>query len=507
MTGATDGDVDRALAAMGATNLKYHSFGVMTVRPPGSDPLKPGIATPGFLPNPGLPPTGEGTAERYRAHAVSTVFPLLGLALPEAFQIDVEPEWPVGPPVSDPGLFLDPSSGAPLAPGYGAAPPIGAPVGHPGYPPPYAPPPYPGQAYPSPQYPAPMPPPGYPPQAGYPQTGFPPPGYAPPAASRPSFSMPSWLDPAAAAPPPQTHPRPAWLETPSAPVPPAEPQPYAQTGYPSAGAEPLPMGYKASPPEALPTRGAGDWQQTPPPHAEGAYSPFAPAAATPPDSRNAGNFPSWLDETPPAPRPLAADWTMHAPASHLTDPQTTDPHAPPYSESAHPMPEFAAPAPAEPPVLQTPERPQEMPPQERLQNQWGQLPDPANFEPSRYDSSHYEPTVYEPPKPEPGHSEQSHPEPIWREPPAPQADHATPSYDGFPATGQPGFSNPVYHPPFHTAPDFEPPAIEETVNLPPVAAPAQVPPAPAGRRPLADMFRTLGGGSGGGGSGARHDGP
>jgi hypothetical protein len=114
MTGAPDGDVDRALASINATPLKYHSFGVVSVRPPGSDAATTeAVSAHGRLgdaygaPAPGLPPTGEGTTGRYRVHAVSTVFPLLGLALPEAFQIDVEPVWPVGPPVSDQGMLLD----------------------------------------------------------------------------------------------------------------------------------------------------------------------------------------------------------------------------------------------------------------------------------------------------------------------------------------------------------------------------------------------------------------
>ncbi len=104
MTSASDGDVERALAAMGATPLKYYSFGVVAVHPPASEHRIPPI---GAATTNGLPPSGEGTIEQYRAHAVSTVFPLLGLALPEAFHIDVEPVWPVGPPVSDQGILLD----------------------------------------------------------------------------------------------------------------------------------------------------------------------------------------------------------------------------------------------------------------------------------------------------------------------------------------------------------------------------------------------------------------
>jgi hypothetical protein len=124
MTGAPDGDVHRALAAMGATPLKYYSFGVVAVRPPEHESGPP---LGNFSPSaPAMPSTGEGTQERYRSLSVAAVFPLLGLALPEAFHVDVEPIWPVGAPVSERGVMLDRPTDGPAAFASAAHPAISA---------------------------------------------------------------------------------------------------------------------------------------------------------------------------------------------------------------------------------------------------------------------------------------------------------------------------------------------------------------------------------------------
>ena len=92
MTGATDGDVERALAAMGAAHLKYHSFGVVTPRPSGEQATSPAM----FGQQSGQM-VGTGGAWAVTSRRAAAVFPLLGDAVPEAFHLDVEPRWPALP--------------------------------------------------------------------------------------------------------------------------------------------------------------------------------------------------------------------------------------------------------------------------------------------------------------------------------------------------------------------------------------------------------------------------
>ena len=328
MTGAADGDVERALAAMGAAPLKYHSFGAATVRPAGTPP---GVSV--------MPPRDPATAavlitdtaHPFTPQSTTAVFPLLGRALPEAFQVDVEPRWPSAHPATprragslgdqasrrtDPwwaGVAM-PDFAAPLpppvlAPGVAPPPVVTRPA------PPAAPfslpdwlspdqdrapasTPHPATLPPSPRQPSP----------------------SQPSPSQPSPSQPSPSQPSPSQPSQRQQPRPYPFASPAlsptpVPTPPAAPLPAtpppSQADTPD-GAFPLPP-WLEPPPAAEPVPSAVtplDITPTPLPPLERPFSPFADSDATirPPPAAP-GSFPAWLEPLPPAPtnasRPIA----------------------------------------------------------------------------------------------------------------------------------------------------------------------------------------------------------
>jgi hypothetical protein len=532
MTGAPDGDVDRALASMGATPLKYYSFGVVAVRPPELDRARSegsrsdgmgfpfGLATQAGLAPP-LPPSGEGTSERYRSHSVASVFPLLGLALPEAFHIDVEPVWPVGPPVSEQSVIFDRSTST-------AA--IGALHAR-------------HEASDHSKFATNV--------EMFPQEAVKssPVVYATPPDGESQFSstnggvfvMPAWLDPASAANGPLTvpaNPLP-WLDNPANAAPPAP-------GKPSVTPNAVPDWVR--PPAASPDPQVNHLND-----GGSVYSPFVQNGVAAPGNplEKPGEFaahaepplPHWLQDTAPpataAPEMRHADWSVPDLNEHPVDAQ--NPQAAPETLTgpapAHPMPAFAPPS-----LVHTPE-PQPL--RSVVHEERSMLPESISHEhvlpkashevaypfSARHNhaggvgqeqETHFPSQLY--PLPE------SDAEPTWHEPPfeaappnfvevnrphfaTPETTNDTgPASASFPGAfefgnswgGSPSLpgneTSKTQAPPAPVEPtrDVKPPlfAALPAVN-PPTSAPK--PASPAASRPLADLFRTLGG-SGSGGS-------
>ncbi len=512
MTGSPDGDVARALASINSTPLKYHSFGVVSVRPPGSEP--DGYANGSRA---GLPPSGEGTAERYRAHAVSSVFPLLGLALPEAFQIDVEPVWPVGPPVSEQGILLDRMNGspAPHTPGSGGAD---------GW----------------------MPPPSF--------TPYSPPAYTPPPsgvseagpAAPPAFSMPPWLDPL-----PPANPLHHLPEAPVSSYLPLDPH-QNFPGWVRATVEP-PVTRPADPAPVRRLNAWGDETAI----GESPGLPFSVEPTLPPSSTEFSPFlrpgfgqaadptaapmyaPSWLETAKPAEaepfgHPLAHDWTSPA------DPIIAPPQVANAAESTHSFPQ-AIPdlTPLANGSMSEPYAPVTQSLQPQSPEPWDRLAETAGFSPFHDRPAHHEPPRDEPVVHVPPEQASFEPMPVPTLAPPAVIDE-TPVF-----LAQPGLDD-AYAPSRHQAFDAEPtwhdaPSVHDSFTTGPHGAPAietasehqdhgvtpgpawqhafgqaatpaeePTPTAPPGGaspgsakgRPLADLFRTLGAGAPGPHSGA-----
>jgi hypothetical protein len=451
MTGAPDSDVERALAAIGATPLKYYSFGVVAVRPPEAEANFPF----GAVQNTTLPPSGEGTAQRYRSHAVAAVFPLLGLALPEAFHIDVEPIWPVGPPVSEGAVMLDQSADL-LAPFAGLGNRASTSSA--------------SQPYSDIFAPAAV-------SAAPPSYESPPTGWADPPAKFVPFVMPAWLDPNRArdadhAPPEPERQRP-WLDDVPPPTPPVAPAAAAALAPQPAVSTPL---FEDGPP--APTA---------------MFSPFLrndmheQAGSLPPPSAASPAMPSWMTEhLPPIISPTVSeeheslpDWTLPI----LYDaPQTAETEPPPMNFASHNA-EFTP-----LPLLQSHEPPLG---HEPTANPIASVPEPAPAAPIPPEPISHESLGHEPLPDEPMELA-----PTWHD--ASDVPHMTPtSATHAPAAEWVGPSTAGTSFTWNATENERTPTNDSVGGgSPPIfsALVAEPPKSPAARtnRPLADLFRTLG---------------
>jgi len=464
------------------------------------------------------------------------VFPLLGLALPEAFHIDVEPVWPVGPPVSEQSVIFDRSTATTaMGPGHARH-----------------------ESLDQSKFPANVD--MFPQDAvkSSPAVYATPPDGESQASSETGgvFVMPAWLDPAGAAN--------GSLRT--APTPPPLPLPWLDNmpnvnmpnvNMPSvAPPEPVrpPLKTDALHDWAKPTQTSTDLPANQSNYGASVYSPFVKNGVTTSDSSfektqetaaDSQPLPPWLQDTAPSrsgePPARNLDWSVPNLSQHPLDAHNppASPETPPEPFLAHPMPAFA------PPAIVHKTEPQSLRPV--IHEEPARLPEPVPHEETSPKSVHDTPYEADPrydqadplhQGPEARFGSQIYPfsatdaEPTWHDPPvdmsrpdfvevnkphfaapeimnsmsapAPLFPNAAPSSAAdLPGPWTGSASKPtdetgkIQAPPAHVGPNHEDrdqlfaalPAV-----TPPVPPPK--PPAPASSRPLADLFRTLGGGGG-----------